>query len=626
MNILRYIFVVTILLVFSLGLSVEAAKHIIVIYDVSGSMVSLDTETGKQTVMKSGDIHRVNIYLTNLLFTDAAQPLRDTTKDAYIKECDAAYAGKPLYQSGDFLTYATYAESRDDKISRQQVQRSRFQRQLPTNFPGQVSYLRRAEVEVYDELYRDEDDETYWIFVTDEDVDKSGRSDPEIADVLKRHAKIEEEYDDPMICSILVNHHVRIRVRRIQKRGVIETVFIANQTAPNEPVKDIDFAKSDTGTFISETLIIKTNNSDKTKFKLNRVNLGVFDKHGKPLQVVNDDNEFDVLKVAPGALHGHSPPYEFQISLPANPEIAAPGNALKLEIVYDYNGKEKIHPIPLTEYETVIKSIFVSALDNPNQPEDEVELRFLEDSYLTTLAFRSESSNKTAFRIRDIRCHIQYKGGQQLCTVTVATITSKLDEPFQLKVLKHKDLDLYGNKLVLDIDYDYKSTAESVSIELPFELYGGNQGFLMGILIILGIVVLAIVVFSLVHLGRKILLGSGIEHQIRLELVDQGDMSLTESQLFTLANGEILSFGAGHTDGSHFDIGSPAILRCRRGKIHLCENDHDKKGRVLETRERLILTRDEGDEVQVDFTIIDDESQPKADPDPITNGRDLLRN
>ena len=627
MNIPRYIFIVAILLVFSLCSPVEAVKHIIIIYDVSSSMYRLNRSTGIDTKMESEDIRRVNDYLINLLFTNTSQSLR-SRDDTHIKECDDAYVGKPLYQNGDIITYAEYANRRYTKIDRKQVRRYAFQRKLPDpmnlseSFYGRVSYLLRAETEVYDELYREADSETYWIFVTDGDVDQSGGSDPNIDEVLRQHAAIEDKYEDPMITGILVNRHVKIEVRRIQKRGVIDAVFIANRTALNEPVKEIHLSKDDTGKFISEALIIDTNNSDKAKFKLDSVNVEVFNKYDQPLQIANDDNGFDVLKVTPVALHRHSPPHEFQISLPANPEIAAPGNALKLEVVYDYNGNEKIHPIPLTDYETVIKSIFVSDLDSPNQQEDKVELRFSDDSYRATLVVRSESPNKTAFRIRDIRCHIEYKNGQKLCEVTVATIPQKLDEPFQLKALNDKNLDLYGNKLVLDIDYNYKGTAESASIELPLELHGGNQGFLIGLLIILGIVVLAVVVFTLVRFIQNMLPKSGVEYKIALGVVDQENMLPNEEHPFTLAEGEMLLFGSGHTDGLHFDIGSPAVLRCRRGTILLYENVYDEEGRVLTSGETLTLTRDEGSEVRIHFKIVDDEPQPSPYPDTSIDAED----
>ena len=217
-NVPRYILIVSVFVIFALFSPLAAAKHIIVIYDVSGSMVKLNKD-----YMKSKDIRRVNEYLTDLLFTNTSQSLRDKVNDSYIKECDAAYVGKPLYQSGDTLTYAEYAEKRDTKLDRAQVSKSEFQRQLPNpatlkiSFYGLVSYLLRAEVEVYDELYRDADDDTFWVFVTDGDIDNSGKSDPGISSVLKRLAEIEDEFYSPMIFGIFVNNHVRVQVRKLRK-------------------------------------------------------------------------------------------------------------------------------------------------------------------------------------------------------------------------------------------------------------------------------------------------------------------------------------------------------------------------------------------------------------------------
>ena len=106
MYILRYIFIATILLAFSLCLPIANAKHIIVIYDVSGSMVSPNLGVSTE------DIRRVNNYLTDLLFEKPSQPLDLDNRDALIKESDAAFEDKPLYQSGDILTFATYADRR----------------------------------------------------------------------------------------------------------------------------------------------------------------------------------------------------------------------------------------------------------------------------------------------------------------------------------------------------------------------------------------------------------------------------------------------------------------------------------------------------------------------------------
>ena len=273
-NVSRYpaLFAVLLVLIIIYAAPVAAAKHIIVIYDVSGSMFRL--KTGKDTYttyMESDDIRRVNDYVTNLLFTNAAQPLSDID-DTYIKESDAAYVSKPLYQNGDVLTYAEYAKQRNEKIGRRTVNKAEFQKQLPNptrmkeSFYGLVSYLLRAETEVYNELYREGDDETYWLFVTDGDIDNSGKSDTGIAGILKRLAEIEEEYYSPLVLGILVNNHVKIEVRKLQKRRDIDTIFIANQMKPDEPATKLSLSEDNAGQFISETLVIDTKNSQKANF------------------------------------------------------------------------------------------------------------------------------------------------------------------------------------------------------------------------------------------------------------------------------------------------------------------------------------------------------------------------
>ena len=299
-NVPSFTLTISIFLIFVLFSSMAASKHIIVIYDVSGSMVKLNKD-----YMKSKDIRRVNEYLTDLLFTNTSQSLRDKVNDTYIKECDAAYVGKPLYQSGDTLTYAEYAEKRDTKLNRAQVSKSEFQRQLPNpatlkiSFYGLVSYLLRAEVEVYDELYTDADDETYWVFVTDGDIDNSGKSDPGISSVLKRLAEIEDEFYSPMLYGVFVNNHVKIEVRRLQKRGNIGSIFVATPTQPKKPIEEIQLSPNEEGRFFSETLTIDTESSVKTQFHLNKVDVEIIDRNNKQLQIMNPDNTTGMLLIDP---------------------------------------------------------------------------------------------------------------------------------------------------------------------------------------------------------------------------------------------------------------------------------------------------------------------------------------
>ncbi len=500
-NVPRYTLIVSVLLVFILFAPIAVAKHIIVIYDVSGSMVSLKTIGGRvNTFMESKDIHRVNGYLTNLLFTNTSQSLRDSN-DSIIKECNATYVGRPLYQTGDILTYVEYARQRSTKLNRAQVSQNEFQRQLPDpmnlrrSFYGRVSYLLRAEVEVYNALYNDADDETYWVFVTDGDIDNSGKSDPGISEVLKRHADIEDEFYSPMIFGILVNKHVRIQVRKLQESTGIDSIFFATPTKPGKSVQDIQLDRDNEGKFISETLTLETHNSDESKFKLNRVNVEIIDKFNRPLQIVAEDDRTGVIEVPSISLDGNPPPFEFRIPFPAHREIAAPGNALKLEITYSFNGKDKIHSSQPIKYTAVIDSIYVSSLDNPEQQVKELNLDFSEDTYRADLVLQSESHDKKAFKVDQVRCYVQYKDGRKLCDATVPKDIERLGELFSVEVPKQDRLDWYGNKVVLEINYKYDEESKSETIEIPYKLIGGGRGspmwliwvFLVPVLGILGL-------------------------------------------------------------------------------------------------------------------------------------------
>lgn len=638
MNFSRYtaiIIAIAVLLALMVGATpVANAKHIIVIYDVSGSMYRL--KTGKDTYityMESEDIRRVNAYVTELLFTNAAQPLRDID-DTYIKEYDAdslTNVSKPLYQHGDVLTYAEYAKQRHEKISRKPVNRTEFQNQLPdatlmkAAFYGKVSYLLRAETEVYDELYRETDDGTYWIFVTDGDIDNSGKSDTGIAAILKRLAEIEEEYYAPLVLGILVNNHVKIEVRKLQKRRDIDTIFIANQMKPDAPTTKVSLSNDDAGQFISETLVIDTKNSQKAKFQLDSVTVEVVDKNGKPLQ-------FDNLEPLP--LSGSPPPYELRIPFPATPELATPGNRLRLEVTYTYNGVDKVHPAPLMNYTAVIDSVYISELDNPEQPAKQLELVFADDTYRGELVVRSESRNKSAFHISRVRSHVQYKDGRKLCAADVSNPPGSLDAPFSVVVPKENDLDWYGNKLALDIEYTYDGNPRFATIGVPFKLQGGGGGFPMWLLVILLLLPLGVALFFL----ARWVLGIVGPHPIQIQLIEVGNAGNPvpggKEESIGLPAKATLKFGAGGPEERCFDVGCPAFLYhkgkfLQQGEILLFEDANDSQGRALGSQETLTLRRNlqteivqarsDDEEVYVHFEIVPEPSSETQENSPDTD-------
>ena len=614
-NVPRYTLIVSFLLVFILFLQMADAKHIIVIYDVSGSMVTRDKTTGIS--IEPDDIRRVNEYLTGILFTNTSQDLRDKVNDTYIKECDAAFVGKPLYQSGDILTYAKYAKKRDTIINREQVSRDAFQRQLPTKFPGQLSFLNRAKVEVYDELYRKSDGETYWIFVTDGIPDD--KEDTERRVFLQRLAEIEKEYINPMIFGICVKKRIKIRVRWIEELDKIKDIFVSNRTSPNESAQKIQISKGDEGKFISETITVKTLNPKKSKFKLNSVNVEVVDKLKKPVQIKTEDNTSGVIEIPPVLFNDNPPPSEFRIPFPTQPEILAQGNLLKLEVTYNYDGKDAVYSAPLMKIEPAI--IYVSS--------EVLNLNFSEGTYhVDDLVIQSENLNKKAFQIDHIRCHIQDRHGQKLCDATVPKVVERLDKPFSVVVPKQDNLDWYGNKVVLKIDYKYDKEAKSETIEIPYKLVGGSSGFPVWLLWVFLVPVLGVVFFLLV---RKIIDWTNpriVEHKIMLTIEDATDgLVPNDKEPYTLTDKNSLVFGANDAHELHFDVGwpdCPNFLRCERnsvfpwskdkGRIRHHKSIDDTKGAVVNPPETLTLKRDEDNiEVRIQYDKEDNALDTKSD-------------
>ena len=597
-NVPRYTIIVSVLLVFILFSPIAVAKHIIVIYDVSGSMVS--PKTGS---MESKDIRRVNEYLTNILFTNTAQSSRDDN-DSIIKECDAAYVGKPLYQSGDILTYAKYAKKRDTTINREQVSRDAFQRQLPTKFPGQLSFLNRAKVEVYDELYRKSDGETYWIFVTDGIPDD--KEDTERRVFLQRLAEIEEEYINPMIFGIWVNDHVKIQVRWIEELNKIKEVFVSNRTSTNEPAQKIQISKGDEGKLISETITVKTLNPKKSKFKLNSVNVEVVDKLKKPVQIKTEENTSGVIEIPSVLLNENPPPSEFRIPFPTLPEILAQGNLLKLEVTYNYDGKDAVYSAPLMKIEPAI--IYVSS--------EVLNLNFSEGTYrVDDLVIQSENLNKKVFQIDHIRCYIQDRHDQKLCDATVPKVVERLEKPFSVVVPKQDNLDWYGNKVVLEIDYKYDKESKSETIEIPYKLVGDGSGFQMWLLWVFLVPILGVIVFLL----TRRFIPNIIDHHIALTQVSKAGTPLGEKVHFTLENEMTLEFGPRGPDELRFDVGSDAFLYCDKKNLLLFADADEDDGYILDLPETLKLScGDDDDEVRVDCEITDDVSdEPEEDNEPI---------
>ena len=445
----------------------------------------------------------------------------------------------------------------------------------------------------------------------------AGESDPDIATVLQRDAVIEKEFYSPLILSLFVNNHVKIEVRRLQKRGDIKSIFIATPTKPKEPVRKIQLSRDMEGQFFSETLTIDTENSAKTKFKLNSVGVEVVDTHNRPLQIVTEDNRFGVLEVPPVSLNENPPPYEFRISFPSNPEIAAPNNAMKLEITYTYDGVGRVYSAPLMNYTAVIDSIYVATLEEPDHPAKELDLVFSEGKYSEALTIQSESPNIDAFQIGEIRCQIQYKDTRKLCDATVPQTIKRLGEHFNLEVPKENRLDWYGNKIVFEINYQYEGETKSTTVQIPYKLEGGGTGFPMWLLWILLVPLIVVVGYLLVRRLIPFIVPPPIVHHISLTEISEAGTELGETKFFTLKDKEILEFGARGTKELQFDVGSDAFLHCDKKNILLYTDAEADEGWILDLPETLTVGRGEEDAVYIRCEVDDSSDEPEEEDEPI---------
>ena len=430
------------------------------------------------------------------------------------------------------------------------------------------------------------------------------KSGPGTDDVLKRLAQIEKDYFAPMIFGVFVNKHVMIKVRRLQKRDIIDSIFLTKPVKKGEPLEDIQLEMDDDGKFISETLIVETHNSTKLNFKLNRINMEIVDKFNKPLQIVTEENTFGVIRVPSVLLDGKPPPSKFRIPFPAYREIAAPGNALKLEVTYSFNGEDKIHSPQPIKYTAVIDSIYVSSFNSPKQQAKELNLDFSEDTYRANLVIQSESHNKKAFKIEKLTGHVQYKDERKLIDVAVPKMVERLGEPFTIKVPKHGHLEWHGNKVVLDIDYKYNDETKSETIEIPFNLIGGGSGFPRWVIWVFLIPVFGILAYLLIsHIVRR----QPFVYHIALCEVSGAGTPLGDEAYFILENKKTLEFGPRGPQELRFDVGSEAFLYCDKKDLLLFVNEHDEEGQILEIPDTLTLSRGEEEGViHVALKIADD--------------------
>ena len=338
---------------------------------------------------------------------------------------------------------------------------------------------------------------------------------------------------------------------------------------------------------------------------------------------MNEDNQIDILRIPPVALNGNPPPSKFRIAFPANPEIAKLNNTMKLEVTYSYNGVDDVYPAPLMPIIAVIDSIYVATLATPDLPAKQLDLTFSEDKYSADLTIQSESPNKAAFQIDEIRCQIQYKDARKLCDVSVTKTGARLGEPFRVEVPKQDHLDWYGNKLVFDIDYRYDGEEMSTTMQIFYKPEGGGAGFPMWLLWVLLVPLIGVIGYLLVRRLIPLIVPAPIVHHLSLAEVSEAGTGLGETKFYTLKDKETLEFGQRGPKELQFDVESEAFLYCDKMSLLLFADADDDEGHILDLPETLTLSQREEYSVHIRCEIVEDspeeseeENEPIFDPNP----------
>ncbi len=138
--------------------------HIIISYDISGSMIAGMTRAQRE---------RVNDYLLAILYDrlpTTAGP--GDSINRVLLEKGGLEVDKGLYQKGDLLTVMTFGQEVKDIVARKRDYEPRYllKMQLPDKFPAQLTRITYATLKAY-EKYRPDDGETFWIVVSDEKED-----------------------------------------------------------------------------------------------------------------------------------------------------------------------------------------------------------------------------------------------------------------------------------------------------------------------------------------------------------------------------------------------------------------------------------------------------------------------
>ena len=329
-------------------------NHVIIAYDISGSMYRLRDKSGYKVFMKEEDFDRLNKYLLRLIFV--GPPGSILPNDA---EISSRLEPQPLYTTSDHISLFTFHASQNDILKMQTaVSQEHLEEKLPNlwkqnPFTGKESFVSRAEIHIYElsEQFYDANpgEITYWIMVSDYDEDISTKYEKNPTE-MKKLANLEEQYGTDAVYHLLVNRHVEVKVYRMlpmgatapplpNKRGAkaggnppFQNFFIASHKSPNRPLTKIELSKS--GKWVkSEPLIVKSRDNLSGSFQPQDLTMLIASSGRKMPRWTHRFQSERPL------------PQGFQIRLPDSKELNNKKNLPEFLLGYNSNGQNYNVPI-----------------------------------------------------------------------------------------------------------------------------------------------------------------------------------------------------------------------------------------------------------------------------------------
>ena len=569
------------LLLFTLLLSciqLMAQRHVIVSYDFSGSMVD-------KNMMKASDIKRLNKYLVSILYDDVV--LQPTKRSDNIVTSYSGELKGPLLREDDILTVQRMGTNTRILINRQTGTSSlNLLAALPEKreeFVEQDTYLKVAKVQVFEDLVR-EDEETYWIFISDEDEDRA-RGDAKNPRVEKKLNEIDILYEVPVLQELMVKNWVSIRVHRVARKGLLMEEALARKDREALELIEIERAAA-----------AKREEEFRLALEAERLEKERIERETRDKQIATNRAAQERLARERAAAEQKIRDLEAK----RERELAAERDAA-LRMAEEL---EKLR----NNTQSQEAQVFLALADKPLEKLIRLPFPSAEGDTLESqpVIVNSETGKAAAFKMQNYELMITDARNKKLYTETVSLAQAGLKQPFALTI-PHTGPEFTwdGNKITLTLNYTYDGTEYSSRFQTAYQVDRPAPTWILGILGLL------ILVGGLIWLIR-VLMGKAKANDplhITLARLSGSDQAL-EKHAYTLHHGNRITFNNDIPGTFTMDIACEGFLECRHNTVLLSRSDRGSAGESLISGDTFQLTNFHGNSVSIAFT----DERPAADP------------